>query len=203
MTGGHCCAGTGGQAHETTNICKCLAKIAPVVAGGPFVNLRPSPLGETTDGTTTDVQGCTGAELEPYVCQIRVQHGTNTCKRLAKIAPVVVGGPFNNLRPSSLSGTTDGTNTNVQGCTDAESEPYGCQIRVQHGVLAGLSAATAAKVGGPLHRRDEPECGVRLCPSMRYVFLNPAQHLVLTGGHCCAGTGGQVPGSTHNLTIHG
>ncbi len=70
------------------------------------------------------------------------------CKCLAKIAPVVVGGPFNSLRPSPFNVATETTTTNVQGRTGAELEPCMCQIRVQSGSPAGLSAATATKFAG-------------------------------------------------------
>ena len=70
------------------------------------------------------------------------------CKCLAKIAPVVVGGPFNSLRPSPFNVATETTTTNVQGCTGAELGPCVCQIRVQPGSPAGLSAATATKFAG-------------------------------------------------------
>ena len=73
---------------------------------------------------------------------------TNICKCLAKTAPVVVGGPFNSLRPSPFNVATETTTTNVQGRTGAELEPCMCQIRVQSGSPAGLSAATATKFAG-------------------------------------------------------
>ena len=76
LTGAYCCAGTGGQAPESTNICKCLARIAPVIVGGPSNSLRPSPFDGATETTTANVQGCTGTELEPHMCQIRVQTGS-------------------------------------------------------------------------------------------------------------------------------
>ena len=57
-------------------MCKCLAEIAPVVVGGPFNSLRTSPFNGATETTTTNVQGCTGAELEPCVCQLRVKPGS-------------------------------------------------------------------------------------------------------------------------------
>ena len=73
LTGGYCCAGTGGQAPEST---KCLARIAPVIVGGSSNSLLPSPFNGATETATINVQGCTGAELGPYMCQIRVQTGS-------------------------------------------------------------------------------------------------------------------------------
>ena len=69
-------AGTGGQARRCTNICKCLPQIAPVVAGGPFNSLRPSPFNGANETTPTNVRGCDGAGLEPCLCQGTVPPGS-------------------------------------------------------------------------------------------------------------------------------